>query len=60
MDGDYHGIVTTPTLDRATGPKPDLIPARVSELQQTLDPDDSHAYNQVDDVQRPPRPTTKN
>jgi hypothetical protein len=32
MDGDYHGIVTTPTLNRATGSKPDLIPARVSEL----------------------------
>ena len=52
MDGDYHGIVTASALDRTTGSKPDLIPARVSELQQTLDPDDSHAYNQVHDVQR--------
>jgi hypothetical protein len=51
MDGDYHRIVTTPTLDRTSSPKPDLISARVSELQQTLNPDDSHAYNQVHDVQ---------
>src|SRR5215208_5305908 len=58
MDGDYHRIVTTPTLDRTSSPKPDLISARVSELQQTLNPDDSHAYNQVHDVQRALRPTT--
>src|SRR5215203_5345505 len=59
MYGDYQGIVGAPTLDCATGPKPDLIPARVSELQQTLDPDDSHAYNQVHDVQRHPAPPHK-
>src|SRR5687768_18411820 len=59
MDGDYQGIVTTPTLDRATSKEPPLIPPRVRELQQTLNPDDSHANNQIHDVQRTPRPTAK-
>src|SRR5215216_6159574 len=59
MNCDYHGIVTAPSLDRTTGPKPTLIPPRVQKLQKPLNPDDSHAYNQVHDVQRTPRPTTK-
>src|SRR5215213_1846850 len=59
MDNDYHGIVTAPTFDRTTGPKPALIPPRGQKLQKPLNSDDSHAYNQVHDVQRTPRPTTK-
>jgi hypothetical protein len=59
MDGDYHGIVTTPTLDRTTSPKPDLIPARVSELQQTLDRNERHPSIQHRNIQRTLHPTTK-
>jgi hypothetical protein len=59
MDGDYHRIVTAPTLDRTTSKESPLVPPRIKELQQTLDADDSHAYNQVHDVQRALRPTTK-
>ena len=58
MCGDYNGIVTAPSLDGATSKEPPLIPPRIKELQQTLDPDASHAYNQVRDVQRQPRATT--
>jgi hypothetical protein len=59
MDGDYYGKVAGPTLHRTMGPKPPLVPSRVSELQQTLDRNERHPRNQHRNIQRTIHPTTK-
>jgi hypothetical protein len=51
MYGDDHRIVTTTPLDRTTSPEPALVPPRIKELQQTLDPNEHHPRNQIHDVQ---------
>jgi hypothetical protein len=51
MDGDHPRIMTGPALDRATGAKPALVPPRVPELEQTLDPNQRHTGDEQDTVQ---------
>jgi hypothetical protein len=59
MDGDHNRIVAGPALDRPASPKPPLVPPRVKELQQALEPDKHHADYEQYDVQSPSRPITK-
>src|SRR5688500_15243618 len=59
MDGYYHRIVTTLPLDRATSPKPTLVPPRESEFQKSLNPNEHLAHDQHHYVVRTSRPTIK-
>ena len=59
MDGYYPRIMTGAALDRAAGAKPDLVPQRVPEFQEALEPNQRDTGNEQDTVQSGLPPTNK-